>query len=503
MGRAGFRIGGSETSVYGRREMATSGDRQQVEQWDVFEVVQEVQAEGNPFTDIEFGARFLYKHRAVPVDGFYDGDGVFRVRFMPDVPGRWRYETWSDCAELDGVAGEFVCTEAPEGNHGPVRVADGFHFRYADGTPYYQVGTTCYAWAHQGDELEEQTLETLSEAPFNKLRMCVFPKRYRYSRNEPEHYPFEGNREEGWDFTRFNPAFWRHFETRVSQLRDLGIEADLILFHPYDGGHWGFDRMPAEADDRYLRYAVARLAAYRNVWWSMANEWDFMGEKEDGDWDRYFRIVREEDPYQHLRGIHNGRRWYDHGKPWVTHCSVQAGTDDVGKWRRQYGKPVVVDETLYEGTISEPWGNITAEEMVRRFWVGLTHGGYVGHGETYLHPDDILWWSKGGVLHGESPERIAFMRRIMEGGPERGFDPVPWWRSWKAHAVGKGDDYILLYWGVRQPGEMTLELPARYRADVIDTWEMTITPVEGVLEGEVTVPLPGRPYIALRLRKEQ
>ena len=33
--------------------------------------------------------------------------------------------------------------------------------------------------------------------------------------------------------------------------------------------------MPAEADDRYLRYAVARLAAYRNVWWSLANECDF------------------------------------------------------------------------------------------------------------------------------------------------------------------------------------------------------------------------------------
>ncbi|NIO15168.1 MAG: DUF5060 domain-containing protein, partial [Xanthomonadales bacterium] len=69
--------------------------------------------------------------------------------------------------------------------------------------------------------------------------------------------------------------------------------------------------MPAAADDRYLRYAVARLAAYRNVWWSMANEWDFMGEKRDADWDRYFRIVQEYDPYQHLRSIHNGRRWYD------------------------------------------------------------------------------------------------------------------------------------------------------------------------------------------------
>ena len=31
----------------------------------------------------------------------------------------------------------------------------------------------------------------------------------------------------------------------------------------------------AAVDDRYLRYVVARLAAYRNVWWSLANEYDF------------------------------------------------------------------------------------------------------------------------------------------------------------------------------------------------------------------------------------
>ena len=70
-------------------------------------------------------------------------------------------------------------------------------------------------------------------------------------------------------------------EQRIAQLRDLGIEADVIIFHPYDEGHWGFDRMPADADDRYLRYLVSRLAAFRNVWWSLANEYDFMKEKQE------------------------------------------------------------------------------------------------------------------------------------------------------------------------------------------------------------------------------
>jgi len=80
------------------------------------------------------------------------------------------------------------------------------------------------------------------------------------NRGEPPLYPFE-DAAQRLDFTRFNPEFFRHQEKRISQLLRLGIEADLILFHPYDEGHWGFDRMDAASDDRYLRYVVARLAA--------------------------------------------------------------------------------------------------------------------------------------------------------------------------------------------------------------------------------------------------
>ena len=44
------------------------------------------------------------------------------------------------------------------------------------------------------DALEEQTLETLKTAGFNKMRMCVFPKDYIFNKNEPVHYPFENGK---------------------------------------------------------------------------------------------------------------------------------------------------------------------------------------------------------------------------------------------------------------------------------------------------------------------
>jgi hypothetical protein len=497
--------------------MADANNTTPIEQWGIFELVLNGSAEGNPFLDVELTAQFSHKHRTITVDGFYDGDGVYRVRFMPDTQGSWQYHTHSNRNELNDTQGTFTCVPPEPANHGPVRVANTFHFAYADGTPYKQIGTTCYVWTHQGDELEKQTLETLRGAPFNKIRMCVFPKHYAFNENEPERYPFpclsrgssawtgswKVDVQEGWkfDFTRFEPAFFQHFEQRVAQLIELGIEADIILFHPYD--RWGFATMDAETDDRYLRYFVARMAAYRNVWWSMANEFDFMPNKAMADWDRFFRVVQESDPYQHLRSIHNGFVMYDHAKPWVTHQSIQRwDMTQVRTWREQYKKPVVVDECAYEGNISQGWGNISGQEMVRRFWEGTVYGGYVGHGDTFLHPQDILWWAKGGVLHGESAPRLAFLRRILEDSPVAGLDLIDEVVRMFSCA-GQPHEYYLCYFGNHQPATMTFNVPEgeQYRAEVIDTWAMTTTPLDEPVVRGATVPLPGKPYQALILRR--
>ncbi len=489
-----------------------------IERWGIFELALAGPSDGNPFIDVTFSAQFSYQNRVIEPDGFYDGDGVYRIRFMPDTPGEWRYVTKSNASELDGQQGQFTCVAASEGNHGPVHVNNVFHFAYDDGTPFYSFGTTCYAWAHQGDVLEEQTLETLKKAPFNKLRMCVFPKDYIYNENEPVYYPFERDEKGESDPTRFNPEFFRHFELRVGQLCEMGIEADIIIFHPYD--RWGYCDMDAESDYRYLRYLVARLAAYRNVWWSMANEYDFLLDvKPMSQWDRYFHILEEKDPYQHLRSNHNGdvTKNYDHTKPWITHVCIQNwDVNRVQEWRNAYRKPVINDECEYEGNIPRPWGNISAQELVRRIWIMMVNGAYAGHGETYMHPDDILWWAKGGVLHGESWQRIAFLRDIIEDMPAGGLKPT----KRAPVPIGINGDYRLVYFGEHQPVEWAVGLPmedGNYDIDVIDTWNMTITPIEkGSLpvntpsrrqrrqniekEPAFGVTLPGKPYLALRIR---
>jgi len=143
----------------------------------------------------------------------------------------------------------------------------------------------------------------------------------------------------------------------------------------------------------------------------VANEWDLVKGKAAREWDRYFEILQAADPYGRLRSIHHSKAMYDHGKPWVSHVSIQG--DDFQKtpeWIGTWHKPVIFDECKYEGNIPKRWGDISAREMTRRFWLGMANGAYVGHGETYLDSHDILWWSKGGLLHGQSASRIALSR---------------------------------------------------------------------------------------------
>ena len=483
-----------------------------IERWKIFELTFNGPADGNPFVDVKLSGSFIKDNDTVSVSGFYDGNGIYKIRFMPAQEGKWNYITVSNIKNLNDKKGSFVCTPAIKNNHGPVAVADTFYFSYADGKPYHPFGTTCYAWVHQGDSLANVTLKTLSKGYFNKMRMCIFPKSYDWNNNEPVYYPFEGTPLKNWDYTKFNPAFFQNIEKRIQQLDSLGIQADLIVFHPYD--RWGFSSMSRETDDMYIKYIVARFAAYKNVWWSMANEYDFMKDKTLDDWNHYIELFAREDKFHHMIGIHNGVRFFDNTNPLITHACIQnEDTYRAKELMRRYKKPVIFDECRYEGNIPWSWGNLTAKSMVEKFWRGVTNGGYVGHGETYVTEDpvklpnessDILWWSKGGVLRGESPERIKFLHQIIEDAPLH-LKPIPLFTWMPFSCMGIDHEYYLGYLNDAQPRSIVVDLPkdASYKVEIIDTWNMTITPIQKKFSGHSLIELPQKPYIAVRITKQK
>lgn len=534
-------------------------------QYEIFELTINGPVLHDNYAQVDLSAIFTDKSGSKQIKGFYAGDGVYKVRYMPEVTG---LVSWT----VSGVVseeGSETCEPAEPGKHGIVR-PKGTALVYADGSYFHSFGTTVYGLAHQTPELTETTMETLSQNPFNKVRMCLFPKHYDYNINDPEFLPFETK--EGtvykyeipvdsavtqgylkekakiWDVTRPNIKFWDAFETKIKRLDELGIQVDLILFHPYD--RWGFSYLSLDESLIYMDYLLRRFAAFPNVWWSMANEYDFCAAKSLEDWHAIDEFISESDPYRHMLSNHNCFRGYDFERETITHCSLQKRTMGlVPEYMEKYGKPVLYDECVYEGNLKQTWGSLSGQEMMNRFWKVTTHGGYCTHGEVYLDMDmkdienAVLWWAKGGKLIGTSPRRIAFLRSLMEEidkpltpyginffksftipmkgeVPEEVFDNmpaflgrIPYYRNIESDIEyirqqdqeiefaghTDGDEYILYYYGTDCCARVDVKLPEKgeYKIEVIDAWNMTRTVFKEKASGTIEVKLTGHEYMAV------
>jgi hypothetical protein len=135
-----------------------------------------------------------------------------------------------------------------------------------------------------------------------------------------------------------------------------------------------------------------------------------------------------------------------------------------------------------------------------------------------------LWWSKGGVLRGESPARIAFLCEILATAPAEGIEPIDKWQN--PEYGGRAPDYYLVYLGKQTPTSWEFKLPKppqgkgtppadgmKFTAEVLDTWNMTVRPTLGTFtivkqtdyfhadkDGR-SIPLPGKPYLAIRIKR--
>jgi hypothetical protein len=484
------------TERWGIHEVALQGPREADKTAGAATVSGRSRRAFNPFTDAAFSARFSKGKRSISVKGFYDGEGVYRIRFSPDQTGRWTWKTASNIGELNGVEGSFECVRPGPHNHGPVHVDKQHHFSFADGTPFFPLGTTAYAWTYRPENIRRQTLESFSTYGFNKIRMLVFPKHYGDGKNvdvsyDPPCFPFEGS-PGAWDRTRLVPEYFRNFEARVGELRDRGIQADVILFHFYDFSRWGLDFGATSKDDvRYLDYLVARLASYRNVWWSLASEYDCIGRKgplfpdhsDLKDWDWIGRFLARNDPYDHPRSIH---QWpfgpIFPNRPWLTHVSYQHPNTYslLMDLRRLYGKPVIDDEYQYEGNLPMDWGNCSAEEEVLRHWAAVMAGGYATHGEAFntrTNKRDIFW-SYGGRMRGGSPQRLKFIKDLVTSLPFQDMEPDTYKGDGRnLFCLSKGSevylylmtpqwkDHDMLYVGPIEGGVFS------YTATIWDAWE--------------------------------
>ena len=223
------------------------------------------------------------------------------------------------------------------------------------------------------------------------------------------------------------------------------------------------------------------------------------------------------------------------------YCLQTNQLEELSAWIKKYKKPLIVDECGYEGNIPMHWGNLSGFEMVHRFWTVCMQGGYCSHGETFANENDILWWSKGGKLVGESPKRIGFLREILESLPgpltfsgmdytEEEFEGmktmipeeqkqipfmrlllrVPWDEARalmnlaREQAGNYKDEAYMVYYGKHctTSGKLNLPVENKYDVEVINVWEMTRERVLESVSGEVKVSLPGKEGMAVLALKK-
>ena len=92
------------------------------------------------------------------VNGFWNSDDEFIIRFTPTALGKWTYKTSSSDAGMDGKTGVINCVASLEGSHGFLRrdADHPYHFVFDDGTRYFMFGNTYYGlMGRKTDEWKE------------------------------------------------------------------------------------------------------------------------------------------------------------------------------------------------------------------------------------------------------------------------------------------------------------------------------------------------------------
>lgn len=342
--------------------------------------------------------------------GFYDGDGRWVVRLAPTEAGRWHIRTSSTLPELNDREATLVCAHAGRG-HGGIRIdpLSPHHFVYEDGTRRFCLAYECdWLWALDLGRTDGELptllpfLDTLAEHRFTEVLLNAYAHdtAWRPGRTGPDDYgppplfPWEGSNERP-DHSRFNLAYWQHFDRVIAALADRGIAAHLMIKVYNKMVNWPARRSPEEA--LYFRWLVARYAAFPNLIWDFSKE--SYNEKDLAYKLDCLRTIRRLDPYRRLLTTHDDDGPYDAGAyddllDFQTDQNHSRFHERVLAQRQRRAWPILNAELGYEHGPAglEDYTYPVAqhsEEVARRAWEVYLAGGYAAYYYTYTAWDVI------------------------------------------------------------------------------------------------------------------
>jgi hypothetical protein len=111
---------------------------------------------------------------------------------------------------------------------------------------------------------------------------------------------------------------------------------------------------------------------------------------------------------------------------------------------------------------------------VNRHWEVTMAGGYASHGETYVHPEGLLWWAVGGELVGESPARLGFLREVMTVAPFQQLVPAPESVLGGSALIEPSEYYLFRFPTLDEPTQIRIDGAETFKVELIDPWQMKI-----------------------------
>lgn len=371
--------------LWGQRLEATSAE---VPLWGRFEACfVHAREPSNPFTEVSLQATFhAPSGRSWAVEGFHDGERRWRVRFMPDEVGQWRYEVrFSDAPGK--MTGSFRCL--PGNLHGPLRVRrdNPLWLEHADGTPFYLLAFHLW-WLDALDETTlARTLDFLRAQGFNAI---VGP--HLHPSSPSPRLPWERGKEGRVDFSRFHLSLWRNLDRALELLAERGMV--LIPFSLF-GGTNGMPKIPTWGEqDLFLRYWVARWGGFWNATFQPTSEWEEGFSEEE-----ILRIgsrLRELDGGRHLVSVHALRAGSEavQKADWFSYHTLQ---DKLSDWNfmkytwladlhRRVPKPILAHECLWEGNFYQREAGLDVDNLRRAAWVIALSGGQLNYADEVVPP---------------------------------------------------------------------------------------------------------------------
>jgi len=492
-GRAG------EAGPAGQADVTFTPSAATVECYDFLEVTLKVsRPPANPFMEAAVTGTFVLagSQDKTAASGFCDSaDGrVFRLRFMPAKPGDYAYQVVYKQGDFEkSFEGKFRAIDKKR--RGILRVDPRYpwHFLWeGTGEHYFLNGTTTYFLFGWDDEkVTEACIARMAKFKVNRLRLLLYG-RSDHTWTEPIKStkdfkmwlnPWVAQRPDdvaspGFDFTRFNVAYWQKVERMVRYARERDVAVSFVMDWNDTAVHPGAG---SEDERRYYRYAVARLAAFSNVCWDLGDDLDsFHDERWTHETGMFLHGI---DPYKHLATSHPvNNEHQDRQSEWFTNTSFQEWHRPQHAWmldqrRRQAATgriiPQVNEEYGYEDHYPS-WAPFKppaadADGNRRAAWEIAMAGCYQTTGETAKRGTGVAPDTGGGWVNGRGDATMTLLK--LQAHMVEFFTSFEWWKAEPHDELVTGGAFCLALPGelyaiyLPRGGAVTVTLePGRYRA---------------------------------------